>query len=416
MTLTAPPLRQNSNFWLWWLGSAQSALGSSLASIALALLVLKISGSAGALGVNLALSLLPGLLSPLLGALVDRLPLKLPLVMGDLLRGAFQLAAGVLALRGLVSVEVLHLLAFLTGLVGAFYGPASMGVLPGLVQKSDLPRATGLMQGAGQSMSLLGLIGGGVLVGAVGSAAALIADGVSFVVFAGLLLLVRFPPRGAAAPGQFWADFRGGLRYVRGSVVLTLLPVLAFFINATLAPMEMLIPGRMQTLGAGAAGFGLFLGLLVGGGLLGSLAVVALGSRMQPRLFSVAGLFGIGALLLCLALTRTPLELYIVALLLGIVLAVNNNAISLLFMTLVDPAYFGRVGSLLNMVGTLGMPLTLLLLAPIADGVPIWAMFAASGAVTLIAAVIWRWALKREPTPDTAQLSNSPGESSSPSR
>ena len=412
MTLTTPTLRQNFNFWLWWLGSAQSALGSSLASIALALLVLKLSGSAGALGVNLALSLLPGLLSPLLGAWVDRLPLKLPLALGDLLRGAFQLTAGILALRGLVSVEALHLLALLTGLVGAFYGPASMGVLPGLVRKDDLPRATGLMQGAGQSMSLLGLVGGGVLVGAVGSAAALIADGVSFLVFAGVLLLVRFPPRSSSAPGTFWADFRGGLRYVRGSIVLTLLPVLAFFINATLAPMEMLIPGRMQTLGAGASGFGLFFGMLVGGQVLGSLAVVALGSRVRPRLFSVAGLFGIGVLLIGLALTRTPTQMYMVALLLGLVLAVNNNAVSLLFMTLVDPAYFGRVGSLLNMLGTAGMPLTLLLLAPIADSVPIWAMFAASGVVTLMAAGVWRWALGQ----DTVQLSSSPGENSSPSR
>lgn len=410
------PLRRNTNFWLWWLGSVQSSLGSALSSIALALLVLKLSGSAGALGVNLALSLLPGLLSPLLGTLVDRLPLKLPLIAGNLLRGAFQLTAGGLALRGMVSVETLHVLAFLTGLVGAFYGPASMGILPGLVQKADLPRATGLMQGAGQSMNLLGLVGGGVLVGLFGSAAALIADGVSFVVFAAVTLLIRFPPRGPAGPGRFWAEFRGGLRYVRGSLALTLLPVLALFINASLAPMEMLIPGRMQALGAGAAGYGLFFGMLIGGEVLGSLAVAALGERLRPRSVSAAALAGVGALLLVLALTRTPAEMYAVALLLGAVLAINNTAISLLFMTLVDPAYFGRVGSLLNMVGTLGMPLTLLALAPLADRVPIWAMFAASEAVTILAAGVWRWVLGRGPLRDAAHPSSSPGENSSPSR
>lgn len=396
------PLRRNTNFWLWWLGSVQSSLGSALSGIALALLVLKLSGSAGALGINLALSLLPGLLSPLLGTLVDRLPLKLPLIAGNLLRGAFQLTAGGLALRGMVSVEVLHVLAFLTGLVGAFYGPASLGILPGLVQKADLPRATGLMQGAGQSMNLLGLVGGGVLVGLFGSAAALIADGVSFVVFAALTLLIRFPPRGATGPGHFWTEFRGGLRYVRASPALTLLPVLGFFINASLAPMEMLIPGRMQQLGAGAAGYGSFFGMLIGGEVLGSLAVAALGEHLKPRSVSAAALAGVGALLLVLALTRTPTQMCAVALLLGAVLALNNTAISLLFVTLVDPVYFGRVGSLLNMLGTLGIPLTLLALAPLADRVPIWAMFTASGAVTILAAGVWRQVLAREPPKDAA--------------
>ncbi len=404
------PLNKNINFWLWWLGSAQSALGSALASIALALLVLKLSGSAGALGVNLALSLLPGLLSPVLGTLVDRLPLKGPLTTGNLLRGALQLAAGLLALRGQIGVETLHVLALLTGLVSAFYGPASMGILPKLVHKDDLARATGLMQGAGQSMQLLGLVGGGVLVGTFGSAAALIADGVSFMVFAGVLLPVRFPPRRLAASSAFWADFGAGLRYVRGQLALSLLPILAFFINATVAPMEMLTAPRMQALGAGASGYGLFFGLLVGGEVLGSLAVAALGQRLNPRSASVAGLTGIGVLMLALALTRTPTQMYAVALLLGVVLAVNNSAISLLFMTLVDPAYFGRVGSLLNMLGTAGMPLTLLLLAPVADWLPIWVMFGASGAVTLVAAAVWSWALGQ------GQGSSSPGTSSNPSR
>ncbi|AWN23502.1 MFS transporter [Deinococcus irradiatisoli] len=408
-------LRRNSNFWLWWLGNAQSTLGSALASIALALTVLHLSGSAGALGVNLALSLLPGLASPLLGTLVDRWPLKWPLLAGNLLRGGFQLAAGALLLRGTLKVEDLHLLALLGGLVSAFYAPASMSVLPGLVRPEDRPRAAALMQGASQSMQLLGMVGGGLLVARLGGASALILDGASFVIMAALLLRVRFAPRGEAKPAAFWSEFRAGLRYVRASVPLTLLPALAFFINASLAPMEMLIPSRMQALGAGAGGYGLFFGLLTGGSVLGSLLAATLGQRFRPRALSVAGLAGIGALLLLLSLTRTPLQLYAVAGLLGVMMAVNNNAISLLFMELVDRAYLGRVGSLLNMLGTIGMPLTLLLLAPLADHLPIWAVFAASGSLTLGAAALWHWALYQGRA-GSVQKASVPGESSSPTR
>ncbi|WP_293910775.1 MFS transporter [Deinococcus sp.] len=397
MTSALPALKHNFNFWLWWFASAQSALGSALAGVALSLLVYRLSGSAGALGVNLALSLLPGLLSPLLGTLIDRLPVRLPLVLGDALRGGFQLAAGALALRGQISVEALNVLAFLGGLVGAFYGPAGMGVLAGLVRPGDLARATGLMQSSNSTMNLLGLVGGGVLVGVFGSAGLLVADGASFLLMAGLLLLVRFAPRPVRVPASFWADFTGGLRYARSSTALALLPVLGFFINATLAPMEMLVLPRMKELGAGAAGYGLFFGMLVGGQILGSLAVVGLGPRLKPRALSVWAFAAAGMLLLTLALTRTAPQMYAVALLLGAALALVSSAISLLFIGLVAPAYFGRVGSLLNMVSTTGMPLTLLLLAPVADRVPIWTMFAASGAVTLMATAVWRWALSREP-------------------
>jgi len=50
-------------------------------------------------------------------------------------------------------------------------------------------------------MTLLGLVGGGLLISQVGSGAALIFDGVTFAVFALLLPLVRFPARGPKKSG-----------------------------------------------------------------------------------------------------------------------------------------------------------------------------------------------------------------------
>ena len=145
---TAPPEHLwNRSFLVWWLGSAQSALGTALAGIATSFLVLHQTGSAGAMGVNLALALLPGLLSPLFGTLVDRLPLRLPLMAGNLLRGGLQLGIGLAALRGEVPLEAIYAASFLTGVIGAFYGPASMGVTPRLVPQRELQRAAGLMQG-----------------------------------------------------------------------------------------------------------------------------------------------------------------------------------------------------------------------------------------------------------------------------
>ena len=68
----------------------------------------------------------------------------------------------------------------------------------------------------------------------------------------------------------------------------------------------------------------------------------------------------------------------------------------MIFQTRVAPEYFGRVGSLLNMVGTAGQPLTLLALAPIADRTSIAVIFAVAGTVTVLAAAAWSGLLRSE--------------------
>ncbi|AWT35012.1 MFS transporter [Deinococcus arenae] len=407
MTPSAPNRLWTRSFLLWWLGSAQSALGTALAGIATSFLVLHQTGSAGKMGVNLALALLPGLLSPLFGTLVDRLPLKVPLILGNVLRGALQLTLGLLALRGPVPLELIYAASFLTGLIGAFYSPAAMGVTPRLVPREQLQRATGLMQGSTQVMGLVGTVGGGALVGVLGSAPALLIDGTGFLIFAALLPLVTLPDRGAAPAGEgFWTSFRAGLDYARRSPLTLGLPVLAFFLNAAFAPMEMLMPARMTALGAGAQGFGLFFGLLLAGLAAGSFAVAALGERVDARRLSAPAFAALGTTVLLLSLTQTPAQMYALAFVMGLVNAALNLSISMIFQKRVDPTYYGRVGSLLGMVSMAGMPLAMLLLAPVADRVPVSTVFAVAGSLTLLASVGWAALLRREhaaPTPLAAQ-------------
>ncbi|GGL12212.1 MFS transporter [Deinococcus radiotolerans] len=397
MTHPAPDRLWNRSFLLWWLGSAQSALGTALAGIATSFLVLHQTGSAGKMGVNLALALLPGLLSPVFGTLVDRLPLKIPLILGNVLRGALQLTVGLLALRGPVPLELIYAASFLTGLIGAFYSPAAVGVTPRLVPRAQLQRATGLMQGSTQVMQLAGLVGGGALIGVLGSAPALLIDGSGFLIFAALTALVQLPTRGAAPQGErFWTAFRAGFDYARRSPLTLGLPVLTFFLNAAFAPMEMLMPARMTALGAGAQGFGLFFGLLLGGLAAGSFGMAALGDRVDARRLSAPAFAALGVTVLLLSLTQTPAQMYALAFVMGLVNAALNLSISMIFQKRVDPAYYGRVGSLLGMVSTAGMPLAMLLLAPVADHVTVSAVFAVAGTLTLLAAAGWHALLVRD--------------------
>lgn len=393
----APATLWNRHFVIWWLGTAQSALGTALASIATSFLVLHQTGSAGAMGVNLALALIPALLSPLFGTLVDRLPLKLPLIAGNLLRAALQLGVGFAALHGEVPLWVIYCASFLTGFIGAFYGPASQGVTPRLVPAEQLQRASGLMQGASQTMQMVGTVGGGALVASIGKGPALLLDGLSFLVFALLLLLVRLPTHTRPNQGErFWTTFQGGLKYVRGRPLLISLPVLALLLNAAFAPVQLLIPVRMEALGAGPQGFGLFFGLVLAGLASGSFLLAGLGQKVSPERASVVGMAGMGLVMLGLALSQSAPQMYVLASLLGLVNALTNVGISVLFQKRVAPEYYGRVGSLLSMVGMAGMPLILLLLAPIADRLTAGVIFGVAGIVGLSGALAWQLILRRE--------------------
>ena len=149
------------------------------------------------------------------------------------------------------------------------------------------------------------------LVAQVGSGSSLIIDGASFLLMAALLTRVHLPdraPRGSSVS----ADLRDGFAYVRGSAALTLLPLVALVINATLAPLEMLLHARMHALGVGASGFGLFFGVLTGGMATGSLLLAQRGERLSYRSSGVLGFAVSGVLFALLSLTQTAPQMYVV--------------------------------------------------------------------------------------------------------
>lgn len=104
-----------------------------------------------------------------------------------------------------------------------------------------------------------------------------------------------------------------------------------------------------------------------------------------------------GLATLGLALAHTPLQMYVLAVVTGLAQAFTNMGIGVIFQKRIAPEYFGRVGSLLGMVGIIGMPLTLLVLAPIADRIAISTIFTVSGTLAVLGALAWAAILKREP-------------------
>lgn len=122
------------NFTLVTAASAFGAIGGIAANFALSFLVFNETGSTFASALTIAMSVIPGLLIPLLAApLMDRLPRKPVLVMGDVVNAALYAAAGVYLHINEFSYIGYLLFSLVLSTMGAFDELAYSSIYPKLI-------------------------------------------------------------------------------------------------------------------------------------------------------------------------------------------------------------------------------------------------------------------------------------------
>ena len=108
------------NLWLSVAGQGVSSLGHYLFSFAMGLYVLSLTGSAQSYAVTVAVSLLPSaVLSPIVGALADRVSKKLLVVLSDTCNCVLLLCAFLVALARQLTVGDVYLITFLMSVISA---------------------------------------------------------------------------------------------------------------------------------------------------------------------------------------------------------------------------------------------------------------------------------------------------------
>src|SRR5438105_4476077 len=133
------------NFRLFFYGQGVSLIGTWMQSVALGWLVLDLTNSAFAVGLNQALRSLGVLVCTLYaGIVVDRVDKRRLIVLTQLLQMAEAVALGVLVLAKVIAVWQVMVLALGFGVVNAFDIPARQAFYVELVGKPDLVSAIAL--------------------------------------------------------------------------------------------------------------------------------------------------------------------------------------------------------------------------------------------------------------------------------
>jgi MFS family permease len=150
-------------------GQFTSTIGDYCYAVALPWLVLSGGGSAASLGIVLACYGIPrALLMVPAGSLADRFGPRRVMLGSDFARCLLTAVFAVLAAAHVSSLLAVAPVAALLGAFSALFLPASMAMMPSLVESSRLTSANAVYTGFVQAGSMLGPVLGGVLVAVTG--------------------------------------------------------------------------------------------------------------------------------------------------------------------------------------------------------------------------------------------------------
>ncbi|MFC8448333.1 MFS transporter [Kitasatospora sp. NPDC057223] len=216
-TPPAPPRRlawAGRNYRIQTAATVVSGLGNAGAPIATAFAVLAIGGSTTEIGYVTAARLMSLVLLLLVGgALADRLPRHRVMVASNVFNGLSQAVLAVLVLTGTARLWELVLLSAAGGAGQAFYGPAAEAMIMQTVSQEHASRAFSVYRMALNGAQIGGAALGGALTAAAGPGWVLAVDALSFLLAAGLrvLLTVEAPARPARSDGMV-RELREGWR------------------------------------------------------------------------------------------------------------------------------------------------------------------------------------------------------------
>ena len=244
-----------------WTGAFISNIGTWMESIALGIYVTKHTNQAAWTGTVAAAAFVPiAFFSPIGGALADRYPRRLLMIVTSLVQTALAGLLTVLFVTGHPSAPTITLIALGNGMCAALGFPSFQAMLPDLVPVEDLPGAIALSSAQYNLGRVIGPAAAGIVIALGGPRHGYAwAEGVnsaSFLAVVAVMLVLTLPPPSAHARAErFLRSIADGFRFVRRDPGLRV-TALAMCLNTFLAaPFIALVPAMaLKVLHSGTGG------------------------------------------------------------------------------------------------------------------------------------------------------------------
>lgn len=281
------PFRHRT-FTVLWLAALISNIGTWMHSVGAGWLMASLSPTPLVVALVQTATTLPVFLFALpAGALADIFNRRSLLLLTNGFMFAAASAFAALVWMEQVTAELLLLFTFLLGTGSAFMAPAWQSAIPQMIPKEDLPQAVAL---GGISINLSRAIGpalAGMLIVTYGMALPFAANAISFIIIIAALLWWKYPTPAVnhmLPPERVVSAMKAGMRYAWHSQPLkhTMWHVMGFmfFANAAWGLLPIISKNQFS---ADAAFFGLLMGAIGIGAILGALCLPQLKTRLNAN-------------------------------------------------------------------------------------------------------------------------------------
>lgn len=392
-----------SAYWRLWTASTVSNLGDGVFLVALPLLAARLTRSEVSISIVAAAASLPWLILSLpIGTLIDRSDRKRVLVVADTVRAILIALLAIAAATDRAEIWMLWIVALGLGVSEVFFDNASQALVPSIVPPHQLAKANGRRFAAEMAANtFIGTPIGSLLF----ATAVWLPFGVDAATFAFSVMMV-LPIRGsfratAAATGSGATDLaapgtatlvqetREGMRWLWSHPLLRSLALSLGLSNLGFQVAQaVFVLFAQERLGIGERAFGLLLGVMGVGAVLGAL----LGERIALRFGTAGAIYlALGTWVCTLALTGAFPVAWFVALMAAIesLAATAWNVVTVsLRQEIVPPELFGRVNSVYRWFGWGTLPIGSLIGGQIAYAFGLRAPYFVGAAFALAAVVV----------------------------
>ncbi|MDV2581300.1 MFS transporter [Alkalibacillus haloalkaliphilus] len=365
---TRLPLYRNRSFVLYFFTFLASSLSVAFFLFTVNWYVVDYLRLEAMLGLVFFASSIPRLLFMLIGgAIADRVNKATVMLLSDFTKAVLLILVIGLLIFDLVSIWVLVGLAFLFGLLDAFFWPASSSLFPKLVDREQLTRANSIVHTTQRFSVIAGPLIAGVVIG-FGSYELMFGLVSLMLLLAAVVDLYLRKRVGLDEEEQqthpsVWRSVMDGIRYVKESPFLLTLMLTSVSLNLFLSgPLQVGLPiFARNVIGGGEFTYSLLSGVLGAGMLIGAVLVGVINVNRRRGLVSLISIVALGVFMIAFSLTGELWVSLLVISLVGLTLSIIDVPILSAIQAHTDEKYIGRMMSLISFASMGLLPVSFLL-------------------------------------------------------
>ncbi|MHA1669615.1 MAG: MFS transporter [Promethearchaeota archaeon] len=408
-TIYEQPIEPDSKsfkmFKIFFVGQILSLLGSEIVQFSIVWWITVETGNPSLLSLSMFLTFLPKILfAPLAGILADRINKKFLIGLADFLQAVATLGLILMFFINKADIWTVISVNIIRSVFQTFHRPASASIIPLMVPKNKLSQMNGLQQLSTGIVSTVGpIIAAGLLL-IFDISEILWFDVISFIVAFSLLLCISIPKistkhlqiqansslKKVKKPSMI-QDFKEGINVIRNLRGLNTIIILVLLANFLITPMIVLLSYFVKFDHNGSVSdLALVSGIMQAATIIGAL-VVSIRKEWKNKL----RVFIIGILMIYSGIAIigiTPTGQFWIMYIGGFIACFGVPIITAMFLTLIQTVVpidnIGRVSSNLDMLGTIFMPLGMLISGPIAAWIGTGMLFFLASVLGIIMTII----------------------------